>query len=246
MPKNKAPKDNDERSYTNAVDRIPTGISGLDKLMEGGFVKEGTVLVAGGTGTGKTIFCCQFLLEGLKRGEKCMYITLEESPEDIIEDVARFGWDLKKYVDNGQLKIEYKDPFEVTNIARGFLDHIKASGFKRVAIDSTSVLGLYFKSPFEVRKQLFLVLTALKNTGATVVITAEAPEEGRMITRFGVEEYITDGVIVLHSLGLSGSEYDKSLHVKKMRRTAHSSDVHPFRITNRGIEVLPADKGITL
>jgi circadian clock protein KaiC len=225
-------------------ERVSTGVSGLDKLMEGGLLKGSTTLLAGSTGTGKTIFCCQYILEGLKHGEKCFYITLEESPEDIINDVARFGWDLKKYVDNGQLIIKYEDPFEVTNIARGFLDHIKAHGYQRVAIDSTSVLGLYFKSPFEVRKQLFMVLSALKKTGATVVVTAEAPEEGRMITRFGVEEYITDGVIVLHSLGLSGSEYDKSVHIKKMRRTAHSSDVHPFRITKNGIDVLPAEKGL--
>jgi len=245
MPKKNA-KPQAAKKAVKLAERITCGISGLDKLMQGGFVKGSTTLVAGSTGTGKTIFCSQFLLEGLKKGEKCFFITLEESPEDIIADMEGFGWDLKKYIDNGQLIIKYEDPFEVTNIARGFLDHIKAKGYNRVAIDSTSVLGLYFKSPFEVRKQLFLVLAALKKTGATVVITAEAPEEGRMITRFGVEEYITDGVVVLHSLGLSGSEYDKSIHIKKMRRTAHSSDVHPFKITKDGITVLPAEKGISL
>lgn len=246
MPKGKSKKGKREKPAAKAIERIPTGISGLDKLMEGGLISGSTTLVAGGTGTGKTIFCCQFLREGLMNGERCLFITLEETPEDIIGDMERFGWDLRDHIERGRLKLDYKDPFEITNIARGFLDHIKTEGFKRVVIDSTSVLGLYFKSPFEVRKQLFLALSALKKTGATVVITAEAPEEGRMITRFGVEEYITDGVIVLHSLGLSGSNYDKSMHVKKMRRTAHSTDVHPFRITGKGIEVLPAEKGITL
>jgi KaiC/GvpD/RAD55 family RecA-like ATPase len=224
------------KKAVKASERIPTGVNGLDKLLEGGLMKGSTTLLAGGTGTGKTIFCCQFIMEGLKRGEKCFYITLEESPEDIINDVKEFGWDMKKYVDNGQLIIKYEDPFEVTNISRGFLDHIRAKGYKRVAIDSTSVLGLYFKSPFEVRKQLFLVLTALKKTGATVMITAESPEEGRTITRFGVEEYITDGVIVLHYTGFGGGTY-YSLQVRKMRRTNHGKDVYPMIIGPNGIEV---------
>ena len=230
------PKKTKGKAAVKEIQRMPSGINGLDKLVEGGFIKGSTTLLAGGTGTGKTIFCCQYIMDGLKRGEKCFFITLEESPEDIMNDVKRFGWDMKKYVDNGQLIIKYEDPFEVTNISRGFLDHIKAQGFSRVAIDSTSVLGLYFKSPFEVRKQLFLVLNALKKTGATVLITAESPEEGRTITRFGVEEYVTDGVIVLHYTGFGGGTY-YSLQVRKMRRTDHGKDVYPMSIGPNGIEV---------
>ena len=98
------------------VDRLSTGIPGLDKFLEGGFVKGSTVLLTGGAGTGKTIFCIQFLLEGLRKGERCLYITLEESPEDIINDCARFGWDLASYLDKGLLTIEYKDPFEMIDV----------------------------------------------------------------------------------------------------------------------------------
>jgi len=228
--KSKGPK----RKFS--LERVPTGVQGLDKLLEGGFVKGSTVLLTGGTGTGKTIFCTQFLLDGLKRGERCLYITLEETPGDIMADTERFGWDLKKYADSGQLTMKYEDPFAITNISRGFLDHIKTHGYQRVAIDSTSILGLYFKSPFELRKQLFLILNALKKIGATVLVTAETPEEGRMITRFGVEEYVTDGVIVLHYTGFGGGAY-YSLQVRKMRRTDHGKDIYPMVIGRNGVEV---------
>ncbi|MEM5814323.1 MAG: ATPase domain-containing protein [Candidatus Aenigmatarchaeota archaeon] len=216
------------------VERVPTGVPGLDRLIEGGFVKGSTTLLAGGTGTGKTIFCCQFLLEGLKRGEKCLYLTLEESPQDIIGDVERFGWDFGDYVKSGRLRIEYRNPFELTGVSKGAFDHLNMKAYSRVAIDSTSVMGLYFKNPFEIRKQIFSVLDALKKSGATVLITAESPEDGRTLTKFGVEEYVTDGVVVLHYLGLGGSVYH-SLQIRKMRRTNHGKDVYPMDITDRGI-----------
>jgi KaiC/GvpD/RAD55 family RecA-like ATPase len=224
------------KARKKGIERISTGIKGLDNLMEGGFIKGSCVLLAGSTGTGKTIFCAQYLHEGLKRGEKCLYITLEESPDDIIGDVERFGWDFRKYAQNGQLTIIYKNPFELVSLPREFLSAITQKGYMRVAIDSTSVVGLYFKNPFEARKQLFVTLNALKRTGATTVITAEAPEDGHMLTRFGVEEYITDGVLTLHYLGLGGSEYH-SLQIRKMRRTDHGKDVYPMRITGDGITI---------
>ena len=105
-----------------------------------------------------------------------------------------------------------------------------------MAIDSTSILGLYFKSTFEVRKNLFQTLQAVKKSGATVVMTAEAPEEGKLLTRFGVEEYITDGVIVLHYMGLGGGGYH-SLQIRKMRRTSHGKDVYPMEISSKGISI---------
>ncbi|MCD6399073.1 MAG: KaiC domain-containing protein, partial [Candidatus Aenigmarchaeota archaeon] len=98
------------------IERIKTGITGLDKLIDGGFVKGSSVLVTGAAGTGKTIFCCQFLWEGLKNGENCMYITFEELPEEIKGDAAVFGWDFDKYEKNGKLIISYRDPFQTTDI----------------------------------------------------------------------------------------------------------------------------------
>jgi circadian clock protein KaiC len=217
-------------------ERIPSGIPGLDKLIEGGFVKGSTVLVTGAAGTGKTIFCTQYLMEGLKRGENCMFITLEEKPEDIINDVERFGWDLEKYVKDKKLILEYQDPFQMTDITSPLLDKIKEHGIQRVVVDSTAVFEMYYKEPAEVRKQLFKLLAGLKEIGTTSLLTSELPEESSTLAKFGVEEFIVDTVIILHFLGIGEENYN-SLQIRKMRRTNHKKDVFPMEITDKGIVV---------
>jgi circadian clock protein KaiC len=226
-------------------ERIPSGIPGLDKLIEGGFVKGSTVLVSGSTGTGKTIFCVQYLLEGLKKGETCIFITLEESPDDIIGDVRRFGWDLEKYVNEKKLFLSYKDPFQMIDIVSPLLDEIKEKKIQRVVIDSTALFEMYYKDPSDIRKQLFKLLSGLKNIGATSLLTSELPEESKMLGKFGVEEFIVDGVILLKSLGLTG-EIARSLRVVKMRRTKHDEDIYSIDITSKGIKILPIQRGIKI
>ena len=217
-------------------ERITTGIPGLDKLIEGGFVKGSTVLISGGTGTGKTIFSLQFLLEGLKNGENCMFISLEQKPREVVDDVMRFGWALDEYVRKKKLFIEAYDPFQITDITSPLLDKIKERNITRIAIDSTSVFGLYFKDPFEVRKQLFKLVTGLKDSGVTSLLTAELPEEEKQLSRFGVEEFIVDGVIILYYTGIGGEE-SNSLEVRKMRRTKHNKGFFPLEFTDVGLVV---------
>ncbi len=224
------------RKSTDDFERIPSGIPGLDRLMEGGFIKGSTILVSGAAGTGKTIFCAQFLLEGLKKGETCMFITLEERPEDIIGDVKRFGWDLEKYVDEKKLFLDFQDPFQITDITSPLLDKIQQHKIQRVAIDSTAVFEMYYKEASEVRKQLFKLLTGLKNIGVTSVLTSELPEESKTLAKFGVEEFVVDGVILLHYLGIGEKNYG-SLQIRKLRRTNHEKDVFPMEIGNDGIIV---------
>ncbi len=220
----------------NDFERIPSGIPGLDPLMEGGFIKGSTILVSGAAGTGKTIFCAQFLLEGLKKGEVCMFITLEERPEDIIGDVKRFGWDLQKYVDDKKLFLDFQDPFQITDITSPLLDKIQHNKIERVAIDSTAVFEWDYKDPAEIRKQLFKLLTGLKNIGVTSVLTSELPEETHTLAKFGVEEFVVDGVILLHYLGIGEKGYS-SLQIRKMRRTEHEKDVIQMEISGKGIIV---------
>ena len=226
-----------QKTKSNDFVRIPSGIPGLDKLMEGGFVKGSTVLISGATGTGKTIFCTQFLLEGLKRGEICMFITLEEKSQDIMDDVKRFGWDLQKYVDDKKLYIDFQDPFQITDITSPLLDKIQQHKIQRVAIDSTAVFELYYKDRAEIRKQLFKLLTGLKGIGVTSVITSELPEGEKYETlgKFGVEEFIVDSVITLYYLGIGGGT--GSLQIRKMRKTKHYRETVSMEINDKGIEV---------
>ena len=96
--------------------RVPTGIPGLDKLIQGGLVKNSANLVAGGTGTGKTIFAIQFLVEGVKRKEPGIYITFEEKKKKVYLDMLEFGWDLEKYEKEGLFNFLEYTPEQVKNI----------------------------------------------------------------------------------------------------------------------------------
>jgi circadian clock protein KaiC len=220
--------------------RVSTGLPALDSLMEGGLLKNSMTLLTGGTGTGKTIMCLQFLWEGLQKGEPCVFLSLEEEPEDIKADARQFGWDLEKYEGKGLFRIMYHDPFEtdVSSVLVNQIEYIKA---KRLVVDSMSMLGLYMKDQATVRKQLGKLMKSVKNAGCTTLITSEIVEESKGLSRFGVEEFVVDCVLVLNYLGI-GEETNRSLQIRKMRRTNHGKDVYPFKMTAKGIELSTGDE----
>lgn len=217
--------------------RVKTGIPGLDGLLQGGFIQGSVYLLTGSTGTGKTIFGCQFLWDGLQKGETGIYMTLEENPTDIKEDVKQFGWDLEKFEKKGLCKIIYHDPAQVNNIATVMLDELKKLKANRLVIDAISVMGLNLESTAQIRRRIFSIINSIKaRGGCTALIISEIPEDSKALSRFGVAEYVTDGVLVLNYLGI-GEEYNRSLMIRKMRRTKHGKDVYPFEIGSRGIVI---------
>ncbi len=223
------------------MNRIKSGITGLDTLLDGGFIEGSVNLLTGGTGTGKTIFCCQFLWEGLQKGESCVYITLEESPEDIKEDVANFGWDFSKYEKKGLFKIIYHDPAHVNNLSRSIISEIKELKAKRLVLDSVSVMGLVINDSSQIRKSILNIINTIKHQDScTTLLVSEVEEDKKALSRFGVEEFVVDGVILLNYMGI-GEEYNRSLMVRKMRRSNHGKDVYPFEINREGIHVKKAD-----
>jgi KaiC/GvpD/RAD55 family RecA-like ATPase len=219
----------------DSVARIPTGIPKLDSLLEGGFEQGSVVMVTGGTGTGKTIFSLHFLWEGLKKGEPCVYLSLEEEPEEIKADARQFGWDLEPYEKKGLFRIIFHDPFEtdVSSVLVNQIEYVKA---KRLVVDSISMLGLYMKDQATVRKQLGKLMKSVKKTGCTSLLVSEIPESSKALSRFGVEEFVVDGVIVMNYLGIA-DDTNRSLQIRKMRRTKHGKDVYPYKIGSTGIEI---------
>ncbi|MFC2143226.1 RAD55 family ATPase [Candidatus Aenigmatarchaeota archaeon] len=220
-------------------ERIASGIPGLDSLIGGGFVKNDVYLITGGTGTGKTMFCSQFLWEGLQKGENGIFFSLEQLPEDILDNAEVFGWDFRKYIKQGSFKIDYQDPFEMVDIISATKAKAKEINAKRVVIDSTSLFGMVFKSEHELRKKLYEVIKHFKSMNAVVLITSEILEDFKSLSRFGVEEFVVDGVILLHYLDFgAGASSNRSLIVRKMRKTKHGTDIYPLDITNDGLKVL--------
>ncbi len=222
----------------SGTERISSGIPGLDKLIGGGYVQNDIYLVTGGTGTGKTLFCCQFLWEGLQKGENGIFFSLEELPEDVLHDAAVFGWDFQKYIKDGKFLIEYQDPFEMVDIASMVREKIRKFGAKRVVIDSTSIFGMVFEKEHELRKSLYNLIKQLKGIDCVVLMTAEVPEQEGVtrLSRYGVEEFIVDGVIVLFYTGIGGEE-GSSVEVRKMRRTKHARGYFPLEFTKDGLSV---------
>lgn len=217
------------------IEKVKTGIPGLDKILQGGMVKGNTILVSGMAGAGKTIFCSQYLWQGLKEGENCLFLTFEELPKDIKEEAKLFGWDFEKYEDKGKFFIKYTDPFKQKGEEFYWLrDEIERNSISRIALDSTSVLSLYYDDPYEVRRTLFKLVKSLKQTGTTAVLTTEAPQQG--VSRYDVEEYVVDGVIALYLTGLGEKGY-RSIQVRKMRKSPHSMKTHQFDITDKGLKI---------
>lgn len=228
-------------------ERVKTGISGLDELIEGGLVEGSVTLVSGGAGTGKTIFCSQFLMQGLKNDENCLFVTLEEEPDEIKQDVLEFGWNFENYEHRDMFNIMYLNPFKD---ASGFVDRIRSEieemDADRVVIDSTSVIGMYEDSTGRIRERLYDLVRKMRKMGATTVMTSEIPRgNGEAISRYGVEEFVSDAVIVLRGLGMGG-EMGRRLIIEKMRRTDFQEDIYPLEFEDDGLHVREPEKGLSL
>ncbi|MBU0662868.1 MAG: ATPase domain-containing protein [Candidatus Diapherotrites archaeon] len=234
--------------------RVATGVKGLDDLIEGGLPEGRSVLLSGACGTGKTILSMQYIYHGAKQySEPGVYVTLDERPDLIRQDVLRFGWDLRKLEDENLMQIvdgsiaklglpsdeEFSMPatgFDLDKLLLEIMRVSKRIGAKRVVIDSIPALGFNFENDNDVRKAILKLSYMLMRTGVTSILTSEVQEGENKFGKYGVEEYVVDGVIVLHYVGI-GAQSNRTLHIRKMRATNHSEDLHPIKITNKGMVV---------
>jgi len=225
-----------------ASNRVKTGISGLDEMLQGGLPENHIVLVMGSFGTGKTTLGLQFLVEGLRQAEPCIFISLEEDKDSIMKNAATFGWDLTPALEAKKLGIFKLEPSDAkTTIMRIKSDlpkFIKSFGAKRVVLDSVSLLNMMFSDENERRSNLFNMCQLLRTTGATSLLTAEVKDDNPRSSRDGLAEYTADGVLLLQSdENKEGGEVQLTIRIMKMRRTAHSRRVKPYSITDKGIVV---------
>lgn len=220
------------------VERVASGIPGFDDLINGGFPEHTVTLITGNTGSGKTTFCTQFLLEGLENDDTCLYITTEELPEEIREDAASFGWDLEQYEDDGALQVAYIDPSTRSNYIREDIEKLADEmDPDRIVIDSVSVVGAYWSSDDQLRSNIHHLVKGFREMDSTVLITAEIPnEKSNQLSRYGIAEFVVDGVVALGGLSLGESTF-RSLQVIKMRQTAIEEDVMGLEMTADGIAV---------
>lgn len=215
--------------------RVKTGVPGLDPLIEGGLIPGSTVLLSGGTGTGKTLFCGHFMMTGSMLGEKCVYISTEEPVEKIKMDWLRCGMNFAELEKRKLVQFVEVNPLEIKELPRRLNYILDTHNPQRVVIDSTTMLSLSIENAFDLRKMFLQIITLLNNSKATSIIIEEAQSMDKY-SATGDVEYLTDGVIVLRYME-EMPEYKRHLLVRKMRRTGHSESRHPIKITDKGLVV---------
>ena len=222
--------------------RVPTGIPGLDEMVGGGFPAGHVVLVTGLPGTGKTCFGLQFLMAGVAKGEKGVFLSLEEDVAPLLESARQFRWAVDIAVSGGTLKVLRIDPKEARQslhrIQGELGKELSALGAQRIVVDSVSLLNMLSDDESGRRATLFALAAACRETGATTVLTAEADPIHPEVSRDGLSEYVADGVLLLgYRTAADGHRVGLSLRVLKMRRTAHLRTVQPYTIGPNGISV---------
>lgn len=225
--------------------RVPTGIEGLDHIIEGGIPKGRSILVTGTAGSGKTTLGIQFLYSGARMyGENGIFVTLQEELSDINLDMSRYGWDLQKLDDEGKLAlVQSPTPFEIGEenpSIDAILDviHKKAMEVKakRIVFDSIAQLGLPYSDIVSLRRNVMRLSALLRELDCTTLMLTEMAGTENQVSRYGIEEFVSQGVIVLYV-----TPTYRALQVTKMRGTRHDTGVHRMRITDKGIVVIPGE-----
>ena len=240
------------------MERIKTGVAGLDNLIEGGFPKESITLVSGPPGGGKSIFCFQFLYEGIQNREKCLFMTLDKKVEGLLTQARELGFDFQPAIEQNLIK------FIFLNINKKFVyetmtNEIMSGNYNRIVLDSITPLSempIYMRSTEDTgldtsvattedypagvgiptrRLHLRYILNALETSKSTSIVTSELPVGSVLLSRDGISEFLADGVI---TLSLDPTMDRRKLSIMKMRNTRHSLKPQEMRIDSGGIKLV--------
>jgi circadian clock protein KaiC len=233
------------------VAKVPTGIGGFDRMAHGGLPEGRTTLVSGTAGAAKTLFASQYLAGGITQfDEPGVFITFEEPPHDLRRNLISLGWDVEAWEAAGMWRFvdASPDPQQELTVA-GAWDFgalmsrvqraVEAIGAKRVALDSLGAVFSEFSDAARVRRELRRLSHGLRELGVTTVMTAERRSEYGEVSRWGVEEFVAEDVILLRNI-LEDEAARRTMQILKFRGTTHRKGEFPFAIINdRGIVALP-------
>jgi len=223
-------------------DRVPSGIEGLDSLIDGGFPKGSLILLAGNPGTGKTVFGMHFLYKGAEDySENGVYVSFAESENTLFHNMSKlFGQDLKTMEGSGKVKVlDFTTVTEkgLSTILEMILEEVTTLKAKRLVIDSFSAMAQAFKEPIEARVILHNILGKMvRQLGCTIILIVEVPTGSEKIG-ISIEEFVADGVIVLRKDNLDGRRI-REIEIEKLRGTKFENQRFLFTL-NKGFQVLP-------
>ena len=235
------------------MDKIKSGIKGLDKILKGGLPKNRTVLVAGKSGTGKSLLGAQFIYEGLKNNENCVYVTLEELNDHLVNDLKEIGLDFAKYEKSGRLKIiggsigkitYFKDKTKATalDLINEVIEVVAETKAKRLVLDSINLFLGLFENDNERRRALAGLTYKLADIGnCTALLTCEVREGTNDLSWYGFEEFVVDGIISLYRVPYKNT-FERGIAVIKMRGINHDYTICHCQISSKGLEIYPEQK----
>jgi KaiC/GvpD/RAD55 family RecA-like ATPase len=229
--------------------KVKTGISGLDKMLNGGLIAGRPYLLSGEPGAGKSIFGMQFLMQAVKEGKSGIYVTLEERKSGLEQNFKVFGWDINKIhvieatpeLGNNMWEIKADASFiNMTLNMNNLTDAIKerlVSGAERIVMDSVTTMKLLYPSEVDARREILSLIHFLTDTQCTSLLLAEKFNEERTM-----ESFLADGSIELRIIEEKGIK-KRAIEVKKMRGTDFDEQWRPMKITNEGI-IVYADEAL--
>ena len=225
------------------MEKVTTGIKGLDNILHGGLPKSEATYVIGNAGSGKTMLALQFLYAGASQNENGLMVSFEETQKDLLDDYANMDMDLASMVDSGLLTIDYvffeentyteSEHFSLDGLLIRLDYLLNKTGAKRIVLDSFKALFERFGGPVNFRMELSSLIKWLKEKGVTTVITG-GESEGTL----GVEAYVADCVILLDQR-VMGQLSTRRMRVHKYRGTSHETDEFPFILSKAGFVVTP-------
>ena len=223
---------------TASTKRLSIGVPALDEMLGGGIPEGDSLLIAGSSGTGKSLLATQFIAAGIREGQPGIVAVFEERPEEYAARASGFGLHLDTAIDEGKLKIIYLRPLDlsVDETMQEILDAIKKTGAKRLVIDSLAgfemALAPGFRADF--RESLYRMIFSLTGIGVTILSTVEMEESFTelLFSSYSIS-FLTDDIIRLRYVEIEG-QLSKVLMVVKMRRGAHSKDIRQYDISSQG------------
>lgn len=232
---------------------VTTGVGGFDELLEKGIPKGYSVIVAGGAGSGKTIFCLQTLINKAKKGRKCLYMSFEESKERLLEHMRGFGWKPEALLKSGNLVIKRFNPFDITRSVDALLMKAKGElliemdpvimpkGFKPdfIAVDSlTAIASAFTDKEDSYRIYIEQLFRFFEKLGANAFLITETKQVPTIYSETGVEEFLADGVVVMYNLK-RGNIRERAIEILKLRGAKHEEKIVAMEITTSGIKIYP-------
>lgn len=224
--------------------RVSTGVSGFDALVKGGLLENRLYVISGPPGSGKTTFCAQFITQGAKNGDDCLYVTMHETESELLRDMSSYTFEfdramrsdavqfLNLVTESGKRTItQYGTDSGLTNRLVAFIEQ---NGVERVVVDSTMLLQHFLT---DASSEITGFFSALKQTDATILLISEMTDP----SSYSDEHYLSHGVIFFHNF-LDRGSMTRGLQVIKMRGTAIDCDIRQIEFSERGLRVFPGKK----